>query len=588
MRQLFRPHAAFILSGVALALSGCAATGDNTNASPYLDKAEEAVEALAKNTEASRRQERPSVEMVGTFYADRSAQSREEGDWLKDVKFTLGVGDGQGDLSLRQIMQVFARSGVNMTNALDVSGYYYNGTSLVDTNAKSALRVILGNMGLDYTVDDENKVVTVNAMPRKSYYLSLNNRSTEYASGSSGAIAGSEDEDDADAGDETQLGITANNDFWASLEEEMVSRCNILVPSYGDPILPTGGGAAEYGGDDQLVSQLQSSLGNSGVSRGELEEMEEEAVCLTSINRNTGTVTVHGPRWVQDDMESYFERLNETLNTRITLEAKIIVFATNEQETAGLDLSAFTGNIQDTGLAVSNNVLGGITLGANNNMATISGAGASANAFIGAKISGAQAFIGWLETQGRVSIENEPIITTVSGVPTTFKRTSPIVYFRYNQEQASLEGGGVSSSINTEEVIREVGSILNINPTYDLDRNVVRAQIGVNQRYLVGYAENVSYLATGNDIQEIPVRVPLIESIVLNGELLLRDGETIIVGGQKFVQADTTESGITNLRENSILGGLFGRSEAKNEVLTYYTILTVNVDSSPNEAAVRL
>lgn len=575
------------LSLLALTLSGCAATGENSSAAPFLERAEQEVQALNRKAEEVRQQPRSSIEVVDNFYADRSARMRDAGDWLADVPFTLAVTEGQGDFSLRQIMQVFARNGVNMTNALDVSGYYYNGTSIIDTNAKSALRVILGNMGLDYTVDDENKIVTVNSMPRKSYYISLNNRSTQYTSGASGGIAVGEDEDES--AEETQLGITANNDFWLSLEEEMDARCKILVPSYGDPITPGGGGGGtHYGEDNDLVNQLQSSLGNSGISRGELEDMEEEPVCLTSINRNTGTVTVHGPRWVQDDMAAYFERLNETLNTRITLEAKIIVFTTNEEETAGLDLSAFAGNLESYGLAVSNNVLGGITLGANNHMASISGTGSVANAFLGARINGAQAFIGWLESKGSVSIENEPIISTVSGVPTTFKRTSPIVYFRYSQEQASLEGGGVSTSIKSEEVTREIGSVLNVNPTYDVDRNIVRTQLGVSQRYLTGFAEDVSYLATGNDIQEIPVRVPLIESIVLNGELLLRDGETIIVGGQKFTQADNVQSGITNLRQNSIVGGLFGRSQSSNQVLTYYTIVTVNVDSSPNEAAVRL
>lgn len=582
LKQLFP----LVLS--TLLITGCASTTDNMEANPYLVDAEAAVKELRERQAKGTRTERNKVEIIDSFYADRSARSREDGDWLKEVPFTMQVGD-QGDLSLRQIMQAFSRSGVNITSSFDINGYYYTGTSIVDTDAKSALRVILGNMGLDYKVDEESKVVTISSMPRESYYLSLNNRSSSYSSGSSGGLSSSEEGGSGDDEQElTELGITANNDFWDSLATELDSRCKVLVPTYGDPVFPTQQSGVNYGSsDDALVGSLQGA-GTGLVVRGEREDITEEPVCLTSLNRNTGTVTVHGPRWVQDDMGEYFKRLNKTLNTRITLDAKIILFATTAEESAGIDLSAFAGSLQDTGLAITNNVLGGITLTASGGMANISETASVASSFAGVRIDGAQAFLGWLENKGSVSIENEPIITTVSGVPTTFKRTSPVVYFRYSQETTTNEGGSASVSINSEEVTRTIGSILNVNPTFDMDRNVVRTQIAVDQRYLTGWAEDTSYLAAGNNIQAIPVRVPLIESIVLNGELLLRDGETIIVGGQKFTTADSQESGITNLRDNSFFGGLFGRANAKNEVLTYYTILTVQVDETPNEQAVRL
>lgn len=576
----------FGLTAIALAITGCAATSDNSS-TPYFDRVEESIERIERQDAASRGAEREQVERVDRFYADSSAHIRGEEEWLASVPFTMMVAEGQ-DLSLRQIMQVFARNGVNITNALDIQRYYYTGASLVDTNAKAALRVILGNMGLDYTVDSESKVVTINSMPRKAYYLSLNNRSATYSSGSPGEI----DSEEGGGADSTDLGITANNDFWVSLEDELDARCRILVPEYDDPIFHE---SSSYMPDDLLVDSLQgggmdtySYMDQGRVTRGEIDEIEEEYVCLTSINRNTGTVTVHGPRWVQDDMEEYFDRLNMTLNTRITIDAKIIMFATSMEESKGLDLSLFSGSLENSGIAISNNVLGGVTLGATGNRAVISSTNSLADAFIGGRIDGAQLFLGWLESQGRVSIENEPTITTVSGVPTTFKRTSPVIYFRYNQETTMSDGGATAVSITTEEVERTVGSILNVNPTYDIDRNVVRAQMSVDQRYLTGFAEDVSILAAGNDIVEVPVRVPLIESIVLNGEMLLRDGETIIVGGQRFTTAEDASSGITNLRENRFFGGLFGRGEARNEVMTYYTVMTVHVDETPNERMVRL
>lgn len=585
MKQKKAISSIFGLSVLAVAMAGCGTTGNNVS-TPHLDGVRESTEAFDRLHRDSLPDQHQKVEVFETFYSDRSAHARSEAEWLASVPFSMHVAEGE-DLSLRQIMRVFASNGVNITNALDIEKFYYTGSSIVNTNARTALRVILGNMGLDYTVDRESRVVTISAMPRKSYYLSLNNRSTTYSSGSSGALSDAQSEAQ---GEETELGIVANNDFWVSLEEELDSRCTILRPDYEDPVLH-----GDYMPDDMLVGALQGwedggaqgGMG-SGVSRGELDEYVEEAICLTSVNRNTGAVTVHGPRWVQEDMESYFERLNMTLNTRITIDAKIVLFGTTEEESKGLDLSAFAGSLENTGLAVSNNVLGGITLGAVGNRAVITESGNIASSFIGARIDGAQAFLGWLESNGTVAIENEPTITTVSGVPTTFKRTSPVIYFRYHQETTAIEGGGTSVSISTEEVERSIGSILNVNPSYDMNRNLVRAQISIDQRYLTGFAEDVNLLAAGDDIVEVPVRVPLIESILLNGEILLRDGETIIVGGQKFTSAEDLSSGITNLRNNRLLGGIFGRARASNEVMTYYTVLTVRVDETPNEQVVRL
>lgn len=127
------------------------------------------------------------------------------------------------------------------------------------------------------------------------------------------------------------------------------------------------------------------------------------------------------------------------------MQAKIVLFRSTEASSEGLDLSVFAGEINGTGLAVQNNVLGGLTLNSvGRNRANITAAGSIADSFVGGRIDGAQAFLGWLESQGSVSIENEPVITTVSGVPTTFKRTSPVVYFRYNQQTTPNEGGARS------------------------------------------------------------------------------------------------------------------------------------------------
>jgi type II secretory pathway component GspD/PulD (secretin) len=606
------PYALLSATAVSLLITGCAASPDEDRHNRVTDELDGYTEDLSRELHGQA-EDSPKMEEFDSFYADARPRKREPGEWLKEIPFELNMDSNNGGISLRQVLRVFGSHGINIATQMSLDNYYYSGPSIKGTNAREAMRLLLNSMGVDYRIDDSSKSIEVTTMPRKTYTISLNNREASYVSGGAGQLSGdsggegegggtlSEDSGNSENSMEGTLGISANNNFWEALETELEDRCTMLVPKYGSPIMASEmGGAGEEPGrnagqigdagmsgeDEQLVSALQGSM-NNAVFGGE-RTIEEEQVCTFSLNANTGTVTVQGPRWLQKDISDYFDDLNATLNTSITIEAKILLFRNSDDTSEGIDLSVFAGSLASTGLGIRNNVLGGVTLGATGNRADISASGAIGNAFIGGRIDGAQAFIGWLEERGAVSIENEPVITTVSGVPTTFKRTSPVVYFRYNQQSTANEGGTVSVSINSQEVERRVGSIININPTYDRKRKMVRAQLGINQRYLTGFENDVSYLASGDSIQEVPIRIPLIEEIVLNGEILLKDGETVIVGGQRFRTTSNVENGVKNLRDNSILGGLFGSSTSAVEEVTYYTVLTVSVDEGKNELSHRL
>lgn len=324
------------------------------------------------------------------------------------------------------------------------------------------------------------------------------------------------------------------------------------------------------------------SGGMAGDSSQDDDMFRTIQTCVYSINPNTGTVTVQGPRWVHEDLSAYFDRVNLTMNTRITLRTRIVLMKDTDSSSTGMDFNALKMNAAGKGFAVQNNALGGVTLSraAETGLAAISAPGAATRSFVGYTADGMQAVMGWLETQGKLTTEMEPTITTVSGVPTTFERLSPIVYYRYTQQASTGEGSGVS--ITSEEVERQIGSTIRVNPTYDIERKVVRTQIGIDQRYLTGWQEEVNYLSAGDGIQTVPVRVPMIDQINMNGELLLRDGETVVVGGHRFNSTEMGEKGVTGLRKLPLLGNLFGSTSDEVETFTYYAIMTVHIDEAPN------
>lgn len=529
-----------------------------------------------------RQEERSVIEIMDNrFYADRRAQFRETGEWLSDIPFDMPLDARTRSVSLGDILKVFAASGVHISSTVPVEDYHYSGFAVRNTDARTALQVILSSAGVDYKIDDDNQTVRIVPMPRKTYNLSINNRIAEYTNETEGSSA-------SDNTGRASSSITSTNAFWESLESEIEQRCTILVPVKRGPRggeQMAGDPMAASGSDQALIQGLQQGGGNPSGAAADFDSdstmFNAIETCVYSVNPNTGTITVQGPSWIQEDLDEYFDRVNLAMNTRITLRTRIVLVKNEGSQSAGMDFSGFLETGAGQGLALQNNALGGVTLSQSGGLPSISAAGSSARNFLGFGGNTVQAFLGWLENYGEVTTEMEPTITTVSGVPTTFERVSPVVYYRYNQQSTS--GDSTSSvSITSEEVERTVGSTIRVNPTYDIDRRVVRTQIGIDQRYLTGWQDEVNYLATGDDIQTVPVRVPLIEQINMNGELLLRDGETVVVGGQKFQSSEMSERGVRRLRDSRFFGGLFGSSRSEMETFTYYAIMTVHIDEEPN------
>lgn len=519
----------------------------------------------------------PKIEMMDRrFYADQRVHKREMGEWLAKIPFDMPIDTSIRSVSLKDIMKVFSASGINIGSTIPIDSFEYAGLAIRNSDARTALTIILSTVGVDYKVDDNKKTVQIVPMPRKAYNLSINNRTAEYSNQSGGT----------ETGGTAKSGISTTNDFWSTLGKEIESRCEILVPvKKADGGMQSAGQQVVMGNsaDSALVNGLQAGMGGPAAAADDEDDLYSKIkTCVHSINPNTGTITVQGPNWVHSDLAEYFDRVNLTMNTRITLKTRIVLMRDNGSKSTGLDFNALKLSAAGKGFAVQNNALGGATLTkmVDTGLASFSATGALAQSFVGYTGDGMQAVMGFLETQGKLTTEMEPTITTVSGVPTTFERVSPIIYFRYTQEASTGEGSGVS--ITSEEVERQIGSTIRVNPTYDIDRKVVRTQIGIDQRYLTGWQNEVNYLSAGGTIETVPVRVPMIDKISMNGELLLRDGETVVVGGQRFTSTEMNEKGITNMRKIPFLGNLFGSSSDQMETFTYYAIMTVHIDEAAN------
>jgi general secretion pathway protein D len=166
--------------------------------------------------------------------------------------------------------------------------------------------------------------------------------------------------------------------------------------------------------------------------------------------------------------------------------------------------------------------------------------------------------------RGDVSIMSRPVVITA------------------NNEEAEIVVGSqrpfvqVSRALPTDGAVRdqvvqykEVGTKLNVRPTISADGLV---QLDV--------AQEVS-----NATAETAFNAPVISTRSVQTQLLVRDGQTVVLGGLTDKQRDVSQSGVPFLSAIPILGGLFGRYSKRITETELFVFLTPRVIRTDEDAA---
>ncbi len=567
------------------------------------------------------------VESTETFIPVTPRKVSEHG-WLRAMRVSLQT--GSTSLSMAEVMRLLSRQGVNITSEIPLERYNYGGFSLNDTDAETALRMVLGSAGLDYQADSARKLVVVKPMGSRTWYLNMGNRRVSYIAGSGGsgggssgpATGGSASSGSASGGSNSSTpfaqssgvqasasgtsGVTAQDDFWASLKTELDSRMKILVPDTSrssaaapaapaaqlaplptvvgkpvDPAMPPSPGAG------LAIPPIPSAMPAPAATSASLEAgtmaYTSRTIGTFSLNPETGAVTVQAPHWIQHDLDAYFKRVQEMYNTDITFQGELILLSTENSNSEGLDIGAFGKFARGRyGLNYQNNALGGVTVSfpnANAIGAISAGAQAVAGPLLGvtAGIDGLQLFNAYLSNLGRVNTLQRPVLTTTSGVPADFRRTITRYFNSVSQQAAS--GGSGSAAVGTQNqlIAQDFGTILRVNPRYDIATGLIRAQIELVQTTQAGTQTVTQALTSGNSVQKVDSQLPIVSKIIYTGEALLRDGDLVVMGGQTEDSENASREGITGLMDNAQVGGAFGKTVKKSERNVFYFALRVSV-----------
>jgi type II secretion system protein D len=151
--------------------------------------------------------------------------------------------------------------------------------------------------------------------------------------------------------------------------------------------------------------------------------------------------------------------------------------------------------------------------------------------------------------------------------------SQPVLLASNNQEARFLVGSQrpfvqVSRSLQTDapsrdQVIqyRDVGTKLTVRPTINED----------------GYVSLLVQQEINQATSEVAFDAPVISTREAATRVLVKDGQTIVLGGLRDQQKDATQGGVPILSSIPILGGLFGSSSRRTNETELYLFLTPRI-----------
>jgi type IV pilus assembly protein PilQ len=294
-----------------------------------------------------------------------------------------------------------------------------------------------------------------------------------------------------------------------------------------------------------------------------------------SFNASTNTLIVTEVASVMPEIEQMIQRL-DVRTPQVTIEAKIIFVNRTKAQELG-----FTYDLKDRGRNSINRLVG-VPDGAggvdNTNVVSLTGNSVAALGNANVRVQGPQleaitslvlgrftlvTFIDALQSMELSDVQAAPVITTLDNQEAQIKvgEKTPIrVVDLATPGGAAGGGGGVAAPRATAQLV-ETGIILRVTPHITADGRVLM-QI---------HAERSNAQLAATDIG-----VNFQEQI---GEtrLMVRDGETAVIGGLTVTETGTTRAGIPFLMDLPVVGALFRTDRTREQKRDLLIMVTPHV-----------
>jgi general secretion pathway protein D len=354
----------------------------------------------------------------------------------------------------------------------------------------------------------------------------------------------------------TRAVTQSNEERAARLDAEKTARAERV--SQAEAASKAGPGAA---------SLFTAAFANQPVGDGKYD---------VAVNPVAGTVTVLGTAKQQELVQQYLDRVMQSAQRQVLIEATIVEVSLKDQYRAGIDWSkTLQGSV---GWAIE----------------TAAGGGASALAgalspYITATYTGSNGFkatIDLLESFGKTKVLSSPKLMALNNQTAILKVVNNLVYFSVQSQQGTLSSSGSvlqPATFTTTAHTVPVGIVMTVLPQIN-ENGIVSLTVRPTISRQVGEA-----IDPNPDLSSAGVTnaIPIIQVREMESLLQVQSGQTVILGG--LIQDDTNNArdGIPGLSRPEGVGAVFGQHERTNSqtelVIFLRPIIVFNPTLESNE-----
>jgi type IV pilus assembly protein PilQ len=314
-----------------------------------------------------------------------------------------------------------------------------------------------------------------------------------------------------------------------------------------------------YADAQEVFANAIRPLYEAGKTKEEVEaskKVNQEFSGTVSVDKSKNMLIVTDTPAAVKRIKELVERL-DVVTPQIIIEARIVEANSTFTREIGFDWGTISLEAFKIGGAVK---LGPTTMQANNIPSTFSGnntLGFNFTTIEGLNFSIVDAKLTASELEGKTNIVSSPKISTLNGREAIIKQGVEVPYLERD------------SSGNATVKFKNVDLLLKVTPTVSQDDRVT-----------------MKIFITKNDVIDPTAPEPALSTNEANTNILVENGDTIVIGGILKDAKKFSEGGIPGLRKLPALGWLF-RSEkvenSKNELLIFITPRVVKLEQRKME-----
>lgn len=289
-----------------------------------------------------------------------------------------------------------------------------------------------------------------------------------------------------------------------------------------------------------------------------------------AVNPVAGTISVLGTAKQQELVQQYLDRVMQSAQRQVLIEATIVEVNLKDQFRAGIDwskaLQGATGWSINTVGAGTNALAGSLTPFV---QATYTNSGSN----------GFTAAIDLLESFGNTRVLSSPKLMALNNQTALLKVVNNLVYFTITADTTTAANVAQTTTFTSTPQTVPVGVVMSVLPQIN-ENGMVSLTVRPTISRQVGTVEDPNPELKRNNLN-ISNRIPVIQVREMESLLQVRSGQTVILGGLIQDDSNNARDGVPVLSRPDGFGAVFGQHERMNSQTELVIFLRPIVVSNP-------